>query len=341
MKVIILGNAGAGKSTLARTLIARQPAARLSLDEVAFQGGTERRPLQESVEAVRRWISEHDSWIIEGCYADILEPVLACADELIFLNPGVEACLAHCRSRPWEPEKFSSREEQDANLDNLLQWVGSYETRSDEYGLARHRALYESFAGKKREFCQPEAYASTRCSVFIATSLDGCIARSNGSIDWLEHANATVPAGEDCGYADFLRTVDAIVMGRATFDKVLSFPEWPYGSLPVYVLSTTLSGPPSGVPDAVQVLSATPHEVVERTEEAGHRHLYIDGGRTIQGFLKAGLITELTITVIPILLGSGLRLFGDGQADTNLRLLSSKAYPFGFVQSHYAVCPET
>jgi adenylate kinase family enzyme len=160
MKVIILGNAGAGKSTLARKLIARHPAARLSLDEVAFQGGAERRPLQDSVEAVRRWISEQDSWIIEGCYADILEPVLACADELIFLNPGIEACMAHCRSRPWEPEKFSSRQEQDANLDNLLQWVGSYETRADEYGLFRHRELYESFEGKKRELGHSEAYAS-------------------------------------------------------------------------------------------------------------------------------------------------------------------------------------
>jgi dihydrofolate reductase len=157
----------------------------------------------------------------------------------------------------------------------------------------------------------------------------------------LVRANAALPAGEDCGYADFMRTVDAIVMGRAIFDTVFSFPEWPYGDLPVHVLSRTLGGRPAGVPDSVQVLCATPHEVVERAAAAGHRHLYIDGGRTIQGFLKAGLITELTITVIPILLGSGLRLFDDGQADTNLRLLSSKAYPFGFVQSHYAVCRES
>ena len=156
---------------------------------------------------------------------------------------------------------------------------------------------------------------STKCSVFIATSLDGCIARSDGSIDWLERANASVPAGEDCGYANFMQTVDAIVMGRATFEKVLSFPDWPYGSLPVYVLSTTISRLPAGVPDSVQVLQATPHEVVERTTQAGHRHLYIDGGRTIQAFLRAGLITELTITLIPLLLGSGIKLFGDLPAD--------------------------
>lgn len=160
MKLILLGNAGAGKSTLARKLIARHPVARLSLDEVAFQGGTERRPLQDSIDDVKRWIADHESWIIEGCYADIIEPVLAFCDELIFLNPGVEACIAHCRSRPWEPEKFSSREEQDENLDNLIQWVRSYETRSDEYGLSRHRALYESFLGKKREFNHPREYES-------------------------------------------------------------------------------------------------------------------------------------------------------------------------------------
>ncbi len=343
MHVIILGNAGAGKSTLAKKLIARQPAARLSLDDVAFQGGTERRPLQDSIDAVKRWISEHDSWIIEGCYADILEPVLACADELIFLNPGVDVCMAHCRSRPWEPEKFSSRQEQDENLDNLLHWVRSHDTRADEYGLSRHRALYQSFEGKKRELCDPGEYESvgwmnpSKCSVFIATSLDGCIARNDGSIDWLERANAAVPAGEDCGYADFMQAVDAIVMGRATFDKVLSFPDWPYGSTSVYVLSTTITRLPAELPNSVHLLNATPHDVVDITAEAGHRHLSIDGGRTIQAFLRAGLITELTITVIPMLLGSGIKLFGDRQAEADLRLLSSKAFPFGFVQSHYAV----
>ncbi len=160
MKVIILGNAGAGKSTLARKLIASQPAARLSLDEVAFQGGTERRPIQESIDDVKRWISEKESWIIEGCYADIIEHILIYCDELIFLNPGVDACVAHCRSRPWEPEKFRSRHEQHENLDNLIQWVRSYEKRSDEYGLSRHRALYESFHGKKSEFTHPSQYAA-------------------------------------------------------------------------------------------------------------------------------------------------------------------------------------
>jgi adenylate kinase family enzyme len=151
MKVIILGNAGAGKTTQARTLMASHPAALLSLDEVAFQGGTERRPLQDSIDEVMRWIAGKQSWIIEGCYADIIEPLLERCDELVFLNPGVEPCIAHCLSRPWEPDKFASRQEQDAHLNNLLDWVRSYERRADEYGLSRHRQLYDTFAGRKRE----------------------------------------------------------------------------------------------------------------------------------------------------------------------------------------------
>lgn len=160
MKVILLGNAGAGKSTLSKKLIAKHPAARLSLDEVAFQSGTERRPLQASIEDVKRWIADNESWIIEGCYADIIESVLRHCDELIFLNPGVDVCIAHCLSRPWEPGKFGSRQEQDENLENLVQWIRSYESRTDEYGLSRHRKLYESFKGKKREFSDPREYDS-------------------------------------------------------------------------------------------------------------------------------------------------------------------------------------
>lgn len=160
MKVILLGNAGAGKSTLSKKLIAKNPAARLSLDTVAFQGGTARRPLADSVEDVRCWIENNESWIVEGCYAAIVEPVLDCCDELIFLNPGVERCIAHCLARPWEPEKFGSSQEQDANLVNLLVWVRSYESRTDEYGLASHRRLYELFQGKKREFKDPSEYES-------------------------------------------------------------------------------------------------------------------------------------------------------------------------------------
>lgn len=158
MKLILLGNAGSGKSTLSKKIIAGGATARLSLDEVAFQEGTERRPVADSITEVMRFIREHDSWIIEGCYADIIEGVLQACDELIFLNPGVETCVAHCRSRPWEPEKFSSSQEQDEHLNHLIEWVLLYENRSDEYGLRRHRALFESFSGKKRELTRVADY---------------------------------------------------------------------------------------------------------------------------------------------------------------------------------------
>ena len=161
MKVILLGNAGAGKSTLSRKLIEKQAATRLSLDKVAYAEGTQRRPLQESIAEVRQFIASHESWIIEGCYADIIEPVLTECEELIFLNPGIETCVAHCRMRPWEPEKFGTLQEQDENLENLIAWVSTYETRTDEYGLRRHRALFDSFQGKKREFKHPSQYGCT------------------------------------------------------------------------------------------------------------------------------------------------------------------------------------
>lgn len=158
MKIILLGNAGAGKSTLSMRLTTNESVARLSLDVLAFSNGAQRRAIQESIADVRLFIEDHESWIIEGCYADIIEPILCECDELIFLNPGTDVCIAHCRTRPWEPEKFSSKEEQDEHLENLIEWVAAYETRSDEYGLQRHRALYEAFKGEKRELKRPSEY---------------------------------------------------------------------------------------------------------------------------------------------------------------------------------------
>lgn len=159
MRIILLGNAGSGKSTLARKLLAQQAGALLSLDEVAFQAGAERRPLEDSVADLVRFIADHEHSIIEGCYADIIEPVMEHCDELIFLNPGIETCIAHCRARPWEPEKFGSAQEQEDNLHNLIEWVRAYETRTDEYGLRRHRALYDAFRGAKRELTDPDRYS--------------------------------------------------------------------------------------------------------------------------------------------------------------------------------------
>jgi dihydrofolate reductase len=178
---------------------------------------------------------------------------------------------------------------------------------------------------------------TARCSVFIATSLDGFIAREDGRIDWLEHYNGLLPDGEDCGHGAFIATVDALVMGRHTFEQVLSFDAWPYGGKPVIVLGSHPPAIPSAVAATVSASRETPRALVERLSARGMRRLYIDGGLTIQSFLREGLIEELTITVIPLLLGSGRPLFGRLPREIRLELLSSRSYDCGFVQSRYRV----
>ena len=178
-----------------------------------------------------------------------------------------------------------------------------------------------------------------RCSVFIATSLDGFIAREDGGLDWLDQANARIPPGEDCGYGAFMATVDALVMGRHTFEKVLSFPEWPYVDKPVWVLSRSRTELPPGLPPTVKLLNAPPSEVCEQAAAQGWARLYVDGGVTLQAFLAADCLTDLTVTVIPTLLGQGRRLFGDAGRDVALTHVSSQVFPFGFVQNTYRVNP--
>lgn len=148
-----------------------------------------------------------------------------------------------------------------------------------------------------------------RTSAFVGTSLDGFIARSNGAFDFLSAAE-----GEPHGYNEFIATVDAIVMGRNTYDTVLPFPVWPYGEKPVFVLSTRrLLTAPSGA--VVEHMDATPNEVLSRLAARGFEHVYVDGGVTIQSFLRAGLIHRLIITRVPVLIGSGIPLFGPVDAD--------------------------
>ncbi|MEM1368728.1 MAG: AAA family ATPase [Cyanobacteria bacterium P01_H01_bin.15] len=171
MKIVLIGNAGAGKSTLSRQLLDSGPAARLSLDELAFSGSSERRPLADSISDAMKFVEENESWIVEGCYSDIIEPLLEQTETLIFLNPGVEVCIRHCNARPWEPEKFTSSAEQDGNLENLIKWVKDYETRTDEYGLKRHRALFEGFNGAKVECNNPSEY--DLASHLFSTALKG------------------------------------------------------------------------------------------------------------------------------------------------------------------------
>jgi len=180
-----------------------------------------------------------------------------------------------------------------------------------------------------------------KCSVFIATSLDGFIAREDGSIDWLMAANSVVPPGEDCGYKAFMSTVDTMVMGRNTFEQVLTFGEWPYGSTPVVVMSHRDALMPANVPNTVTSSREAPKDLVARLSKQGNGHLYVDGGLTIQSFLAARLIDELTITVIPILLSTGKPLFGPLSSDVKLSHVATHAYEFGFVQNVYRVLEDT
>ncbi|MEM9216525.1 MAG: shikimate kinase [Cyanobacteria bacterium P01_F01_bin.150] len=158
MKIVLLGNAGAGKSTMAKRLIGDRAIARLSLDEIAWDADVQRKPLAESLTLLQSFIDQHNRWIIEGCYGDLVEATLPYCDELRFLNPGVDVCVAHCRSRPWEPEKFASAEEQQSMLNTLIDWVKQYEYRTDEFGLKRHRIIFDAFAGKKHEYRSVSTY---------------------------------------------------------------------------------------------------------------------------------------------------------------------------------------
>lgn len=176
---------------------------------------------------------------------------------------------------------------------------------------------------------------SPKLSVFIATSLDGYIAREDGSIDWLMDANQLARPGEDCGYKAFIATVDLLIMGRHSFEKVLSFEEWPYGELPVLVLSSSPIDIPEHLKSIVSVANKKPHEVYQELEKMNVKHAYLDGGITIQHFLNAGLVNEITMTMIPTLIGSGRRLFGELEQDIKLHHIATTTYTGGFVQVKY------
>ena len=169
--------------------------------------------------------------------------------------------------------------------------------------------------------------------VFIAISLDGFIARSDGDIGWLLQRDD--PA-EDHGYPAFIADKDIIVMGRGSYEKVLTMETWPY-DLPVLVLSAQLAGTP--VPKAlegkVRFSSSSPKDTVAQLAEEGVRRIYVDGGRVVQSFLRDGLIADMVITTVPVLIGSGKPLFGTLAQDLDLQLVSSRSFPSGLVQSTY------
>jgi dihydrofolate reductase len=169
-------------------------------------------------------------------------------------------------------------------------------------------------------------------SVFIGTSVDGFIARPNGRLDFLPEGG-----GEAHGYNEFFASVDALVIGRKTFETVLAFPDWPYGDKRVVVLSARkldLSKVPGGT---VEQMQGSPREIVSKLEDRGIRHIYVDGGVTIQRFLREGLIQRLIITRVPILIGEGIPLFGSLPKDVRLEHVQTWHYASGLVKTEYRI----
>jgi dihydrofolate reductase len=170
-------------------------------------------------------------------------------------------------------------------------------------------------------------------SVFIGTSVDGFIARLNGDLDFLP-----ADGGEPHGYDEFMASVDALVIGRKTFETVLAFPEWPYGDKRVVVLSgrsLDLSAVRGG---KVEQMDGPPAEIISKLAATGAHHLYVDGGVTIQRFLRAGLIQRLIITRVPVLIGEGIPLFASLPQDIRLQHIATQHYPSGLVKTEYHVC---
>jgi dihydrofolate reductase len=173
---------------------------------------------------------------------------------------------------------------------------------------------------------------TTEISVFVGASVDGFIARADGALDWLPQGDV-----EPHGYEEFFASVDTIVIGRKTFETVLGFGVWPYAGKRVVVLSGKPLDQAAGAAGTFERMSGPPAEIVSKLAAEGSRHLYVDGGVTIQRFLRAGLIDRLVVTRVPVLIGGGIPLFGFLERDVRLRHVATKHYPSGLVQSTYEV----
>jgi dihydrofolate reductase len=170
-----------------------------------------------------------------------------------------------------------------------------------------------------------------KATVFVGVSVDGFLARPNGEFDFLP-----TDGGEDHGYHEFFASIDALIVGRKTYETALGFDSWPYGTKPVFVLSSRPLAPaPSGA--VIEHMSGEPADIVAKLEARGIRHAYVDGGVTIQGFLRAGLVTRLVVTRVPVLIGEGLPLFGPTGRDIRLTHMATRSYPSGLVTSEYEV----
>ncbi|WP_338155261.1 dihydrofolate reductase family protein [Vibrio metschnikovii] len=175
-----------------------------------------------------------------------------------------------------------------------------------------------------------------KVSAYIAQSLDGYIAGINGELDWLE--NVANPDGSDFGFSEFMSTVDVLLMGRNTFEKVASFGFWPYKKR-VYVASSSLQSIPDEFADKASLISGSVAVMLDKISSQGIESVYIDGGLLIQSALRANVLDELTITTMPILLGSGIKLFGDLENQVALELVHSEVLLNQMVKTRYRVAP--
>jgi len=169
-------------------------------------------------------------------------------------------------------------------------------------------------------------------SVFVGASVDGFIARLDGALDFLPEGG-----GEPHGYDEFMAGIDTIVIGRKTFETVLGFEPWPYGEKRVVVLSSRPIDASVARGGRVEQMAGSPAAVAAKLEATGARSLYVDGGLTIQGFLRAGLIQRLIVTRVPVLIGEGIPLFGALPHDVRLRHVTTRHFPSGLVQSEYRI----
>ncbi|MEM8864292.1 MAG: dihydrofolate reductase family protein [Planctomycetota bacterium] len=179
--------------------------------------------------------------------------------------------------------------------------------------------------------------AAMKATVFCATSLDGYIARSDGDISWLGEPGADEDeSGDNGGFTPLMESIDYLVMGRNTYEKVLTFGDWPYAK-PVVVLTSRELAVPKHLSGKIETMSGSPADIVATLASRGAKHLYVDGGNTIQRFLRAGLIHNLIVTTVPVLIGSGIPLFSEVDADIQRQHVATRTLTRGLVQSEYVV----
>ncbi len=183
-----------------------------------------------------------------------------------------------------------------------------------------------------------------KCSVFIATSADGYIATEDGDVSWLDSAgdqSADLGASADMGFGEFMTSVDCLLMGRNTLEKLISFDlsedSWPYGNTRIIGLSSSLNEVPGWLGTKVELFSGAIASLLAQLEDEGHQHAYVDGGALITSFLNAGLIDHIILTQAPVLLGSGIPLFRTLERKLALKEASAEAYANGFIQFRYQV----